>query len=305
MPSTSTHADWPANACWTRSLCRAAWAPAAELGVHPVGQTGVLCDEQARRQLVVLGLGDQVRGEIGRIGGAVGDDRDLGRAVFPVGANDAAQHPLRGGDVDVARPGDDVGSRAIARAVAEHRQRLGAADRMHLTDAEQRAGREHDGVGQAAVVRLRRRRDRDGFHPGGLGRDDVHHYGRGIGDQPAGHVDAGRPTGTNRVMTERPGAGELQVERGRHLRFVHEPDPPGCLFKRGPHSGVERGERVIENLGRDPGCGQVHAVELSGVLAHRLRAPGPDRFADRSDERHRRLDVEQRPRQHVGERGPG
>ena len=39
--------------------------------------------------------------------------------------------------------------------------RLRAADRVHLADAEQRAGGQHRRVRQAAVVGLRRRRHRD------------------------------------------------------------------------------------------------------------------------------------------------
>jgi hypothetical protein len=40
--------------------------------------------------------------------------------------------------------------------VAEHRDRLGTADGVDLGDAQQGTGREHAGVGQAAVVALRR-----------------------------------------------------------------------------------------------------------------------------------------------------
>ena len=44
--------------------------------------------------------------------------------------------------------GDALG---VVAAVREHGDRLGAADGVHLVDAEQRAGGEHPGVRQAAV----------------------------------------------------------------------------------------------------------------------------------------------------------
>ena len=71
------------------------------------------------------------------------------------------QDALGGGDVDVAGAGDHVDRGALVGAVGEHRQRLGAADRVHLGDAEQRAGGEDGRVRQAAELLLRRGRDRD------------------------------------------------------------------------------------------------------------------------------------------------
>jgi hypothetical protein len=86
-----------------------------------------------------------------RVRGVVGDDRDLGRAGLGVGADGAEQQPLGRRDVDVARAGDDIRGRAVRRAVGEHGDRLGAAGRVHLGDAEQRARGQHGRMRQAAV----------------------------------------------------------------------------------------------------------------------------------------------------------
>ena len=55
-------------------------------------------------QRVVLGLADQVGGDVHRVGGVVGEDRDLGRAGLGVDADHAAcSSRLAAVDVDVAR----------------------------------------------------------------------------------------------------------------------------------------------------------------------------------------------------------
>ena len=106
-----------------------------------------------------------------------------------VDADHAAQQPLGRRDVDVARPHHEVGRLAVVGAVGEHRDRLGAADRVHLVDAEQGAGREDDRVRQAVVVPLRRAGDGQRPDTGDLGGHDVHHDARRVGHQPARHVE--------------------------------------------------------------------------------------------------------------------
>ena len=107
--------------------------------------------------------------EVHAVGGAVGDDADLGGPVLPVDAAGALEDSLGGGHVHVARAGDHVDGRALVGAVGEHRQGLGAAGRVYLGDAEQRAGGEHRGVRQPAEFLLRRASDGDGPDVGGLG----------------------------------------------------------------------------------------------------------------------------------------
>src|SRR5699024_3594378 len=48
------------------------------LGLDTADGLGIVGDQHARREWIVLGLGDEVRGDIGRIGGGVGEVRDLG-----------------------------------------------------------------------------------------------------------------------------------------------------------------------------------------------------------------------------------
>ena len=108
---------------------------------------------------------------------------------------------------------------ALVGAVGEHREGLRAADRVHLGDAEQRAGGEDGGVRQAAELLLRRGGDGDLLDAGRLRRDDVHDHGRRVGDEAAGDVDAGP------LDRDEPG-GNAEAGRGlgvpalRELRLV-------------------------------------------------------------------------------------
>ena len=129
----------------------------AELGVDRVEQLALVGDQQAAGELVVLGLRDQVSGKVGRVGA-----ESSARMPISVGPASASMpttplHQTLGRrDVDVAGPGHDVDrldhSPFSGTAVGEHRDRLGAADRVDLVDAEQRARGQHGGVRQAAEV---------------------------------------------------------------------------------------------------------------------------------------------------------
>ena len=132
-----------------------------QLGLDLVGQPLRRRDQHAGGQRVVLGLADQVGGDVRRVGGVVGEDRDLGRPGLGVDADHALEQPLGGDGVDVAGPGDQVDPAAGSGAVGEHRDRLGAADGVHLVDPEQRAGGQDRRVRQPAVLPLRRRGERD------------------------------------------------------------------------------------------------------------------------------------------------
>jgi hypothetical protein len=167
-----------------------------------VGEAGVGGDQQARRQRVVLRLGDQVGGDEAWDSGVVGDDRHLGRARLPVGADGPEQQPFGGRDVHVAGAGDDVGSRAVGGAVGEHGDRLRAAGRVHLLDAEHGANGEDDRVRPPAVCCFGRRGDGDLRDPGHLGGDHVHDHRGGDRDQPAGYVHA-RPADGDIALGDR------------------------------------------------------------------------------------------------------
>ena len=134
--------------CLVAATCGSSSFSTASASSHGVG------DEDGGGQRVVLGLADQVGGDVHRVGGGVREDRDLGRAGLGVDADAAREVALGGGDPDVAGAGDHVGGRAGLGAVREHRDGLGAAGRVHLVDAEQRAGGEDRGVRQAAELLL-------------------------------------------------------------------------------------------------------------------------------------------------------
>ncbi len=89
----------------------------------------------------MLGLADEIGRDMHRIGGVVGEYRDLGGAGFGVDADNAAHQSLGCGDVDVARAGDDVHAldAEVRIAVGGQRDRLRPAGCVDLGDAEQRA----------------------------------------------------------------------------------------------------------------------------------------------------------------------
>jgi hypothetical protein len=269
-----------------------------QLTVDTVGQAGIDGDQQAGGQRVVLGLGHQVRRDQHRVGRPVGDDRDLGRPRLCVGPDPAEQQPLGRGHVDVARPADDVRGRAVRGPVAEHRDRLRAAGRVHLGDPEQRARRQHRGVGQAATLGTRRRGHGDLGDPRHLGRDHVHHHRGWIGDQAARHVDTGA---VHRHVTLGDGGfvGNRGDGVGRELRLVHQPRPPRRLLQRRLDVGTELGERIGQRVARDPGAGQVHTVEPLGLVPDRCGAAQPHVLADWPDRVQRCLDVKPGPGQHL------
>jgi hypothetical protein len=178
--------------------------------VHPVGETRIRGDQQARGQRVVLSLGDQVSRDELRVRGVVGDDRDLGRAGLGVRADRAEQQPLGRRHVDVPRAGDGVHGGTVGRAVPEHGDGLRPAGGVDLVDTEQRARGEHRRAGQAIL--LRRRGHRDLRHPGHLGGDHVHQHRGRVGDQSPRDVHAGPAHGDIAL-----GHGGSGADAGHHV----------------------------------------------------------------------------------------
>ncbi len=262
-----------------------------ELALDLVGQPLGRGDEDGGGQRVVLGLAHQVGGDVGGVGGVVGEDGDLGGPGLGVDADPAAQQPLGGGDVDVAGTGDEVDLGARPDAVGEHRDRLGAADGVHLGDAEQRAGREDAGMRQPAVVLLGRAGQRDRADAGGLRRHHVHDYGAQQRRQAARHVEpdpAHRHLAVHDPGARREVGGDVVLQLGR----AGQAQPADRLLEGGTDRRVEllqrRGQRGLGH----PDVVAAHAVEALVVVEHRLETPGADRLADRVHRRDRRLDVE-------------
>ncbi len=243
----------------------------------------------------MLGLADQVGGHVARVGGQVGEDGDLGGPGLGVDADPALEQPLGRDHVDVARPGDHVHRAAAGlagtRAVGEHRDRLGAADRVDLLHAEQRARGQHGRVRQAAEVPLRRRGDRDPGHAGDLRRNHVHHHGRGIDRQAARHVEPD-PVHRHPALGDHAAGHHDRLHVAPLLVGVHLAHPPDRLLECGPHLWVERGQRLADGLRGNPQRAQPHAVEALAVFDQRRLAAMAYVLADRADGLDGRLDVE-------------
>ena len=77
-----------------RSTCLVAATWVGQLGLDRVGQLRAGRDQHRGGDRVVLGLADQVGGDVRRVGGVVGEDRDLGRAGLGVDADAALEQPL-------------------------------------------------------------------------------------------------------------------------------------------------------------------------------------------------------------------
>ena len=189
-------------------------------------------------------------------------------------------------------PGHEVDPRAGADAVGEHRDRLGAADGVHLVDAEQRARREDRRVRQAAVLLLRRRRQRDRADAGHLGGDDVHQH---AGDQrrdAAGHVEAdpvdrhlavGHAWHRRRARWSRP--APARPRRWPAAGGSTPPARPGCRGRGWPARPRSASGGTRMSVWVTPSYCSRH-------LQDRLEPAGADRLADRVHRRDRRLDVE-------------
>ncbi len=72
---------------------------------------------------------------------------------------------------------------------------------------------------------------------------------------------------------------------------MYPPCAPDGLLEGGSDLGAEAGQGLLEGLVRDPGGGQVHAVEAGGVLADGGGAAVPHVLAEGADLRDGRLDV--------------
>ena len=109
--------------------------------VDRVGQVDAGRDKNAGGHHVVLGLADEIGGNVDRVSGVVGEDRDLGGTGFSASMPTSPRHrPLGGSDIDVAGTGDEVdrdklGSIGVGSAVGKEGDALSAADGPHLVDA--------------------------------------------------------------------------------------------------------------------------------------------------------------------------
>lgn len=238
-------------------------------------------DQDGGGERVVLGLADQVGGDVHRVGGVVGEDRDLGGPGLGVDADLAGEVALGGGDPDVAGPGDHVRGRAGLGAVGEHRDGLGTADGIDLVDAEQGAGGEDRRVREPVELDLRRRGERDGLDPGLLGGHHVHDHGRRV-HGPATRGVQPHPVHRHPLLGDRAAGHDLGGVGRTALLAVDEPGAPDGLLQGRADLRVEPLQRVTEGLDRDPYLLQAYAVELLGEVDQRRVAPMMHGLADRT-----------------------
>ena len=139
-----------------------------------VREVRVACHQQAGGRGVVLGLGDEVRGEELRDGGIVGEDAYLGGAGGEVDLHLVPQHHLGTGDEDVAGA-DDLLDGLDALGTEGHRgdglRPAGLVDLVDARDIGSDEGERIDGCGRAHD---------DLVDSGYACGDDGHEHGAGI-----------------------------------------------------------------------------------------------------------------------------
>ena len=280
-----------------RSVCLVRCDLGLQLALDRVGQLGRVGDQHGGGEGVVLGLADQVGGDVDRVGGGVGEDRDLGRAGLGVDADHALEQAFGGGDVDVAGAGDEVDRSALLGAVGEHRDRLRAARGVHLVDAEQRARGEDGRVRQPAELLLRGRGDRERADAGLLRGHDVHDHAGGVDGLAARDVQAD-PLDGHPPLGDGAARHDLRGHVGAALVAVDEAGAADALLQRVTHGRVEVVEGLPDRLGGHPRGRELHAVETRGVLPYGRGSAMSHVVADRPHLLQGGLDVELGSRQH-------
>ncbi|MNT36505.1 hypothetical protein D3C72_1725910 [compost metagenome] len=122
---------------------------AIDLALHGIEVRGVRAQQDALRQLVMLGLAEEVHGHpVGRRG-AVGQHQDFARARDHVDAHGAEHALLGAGHIGVAGAGDLVHLGHGGRAVGQRGHGLGAADGEGPRHARYIGGGQHQLVALA------------------------------------------------------------------------------------------------------------------------------------------------------------
>lgn len=266
--------------------------------LHRLGEVHGVGDQDGGGQRVVLGLADQVGGDVHRVGGGVGEDGDLGGAGLRVDADAALEQALGRGDPDVAGAGDHAHRTALLGAVGEHRDGLGAARGVHLVDAEQRARGEDRRVREPAELLLRRRGHGHRADLGLLRGHHVHHHGGRVDRASAGNVQTD-PLDRHPALGDRAARHDLRGVVGTALLAVDEPGAADRLLQRGPHLRVQLLQGPGQRLGRDAYPVDGDAVELLRVVDQCRGATMLHVLADRAHRLQCGLDVELGPGQQV------
>ena len=233
-------------------------------GFDLVGVALVERDQVAACQRVVLGLGHEVDGHHGGVGGLIGHDAHLGGAGDHIDSHVAGDDLLRSRHERVARTCDLADRLDGLGAVGQRRHGLRAAYRVDLGDAGQAAGLEHHRV-DAAV--LGGRRDaHDALDAGDRGGQGVHEHRGRVQRAAAGHVDA------NAFKR-----GDLRTDQGAvlahgepallDLTLVELANLLGGLLERLLGFGIDLRRGGLDGLGRHAEVLDGNAVEALGQLA--------------------------------------
>ena len=226
---------------------------------HGIGQ------QDGGSQLVVLGLTEQVGGNVSRVGGVIGNDQHLGRACDHVNIDRAERQLLGCRNKGVARADDLVHLRDKTCAVGQRGNRLRAADGNNGIYTGDLRRRKHF-VGHV----FGRRRDHNQLtDTGNLGRNGVHQHTRRIRRCAARHInaDARKPA---HGLTERFASRAVPLPRFDEHLLVVVADVRRRLFQRRDQLRVAGVVRIVQHLRLD----NVRrlAVKPLGVLHDRIPA---------------------------------
>ena len=232
----------------------------------------------------MLGLTDEVGHDVVRPRGRVGDDEDLGGSGLGIDADDTLHGALGRGDVEIARPGDDLHGLEpeVVDTVGESADRARAAHGVDLVDAEQRRRAEDGRVHRPCELRLRRRRERDRGDAGDLSGHDVHDDARGIHGLATRHVEADTAHRLPSLHDARASChlGDLL---GRHLRSRRPPHALDRELQGRTYPGIERGLGVTQLRQADPHVRRSHVVEALGLIEQSGTAAVADILNDSVD----------------------
>jgi hypothetical protein len=225
----------------------------------------------------VFGLADEVCHDELRARTGIGDDEDLGGTGLRVDPRATADDALRRGDVDVARPGDDLhGVEAERRdAVGQRADGARTAHRVHLGDSEQAGRAEDRRVDGSAELTLRRRHERDGTDTGHLRGHHVHHDARRIDGLAPGHVEPDPVDRLPSLLDDGARAQGCTCGR-RNLRPCGQAHAIDRGFEGCTHLGIELCHRLVDLALLDAEGPRCDTVESHGLVEDRVLSPRHD-----------------------------
>lgn len=232
----------------------------------------------------VFGLGQHVDGDVGGVGGVVGDDDHFAGAGERIDIDDAVDLFFGEGDEEVPGADDLVDGGEGVAAICHRGDGLGTAAAVDLTDPEFVAGRQHHRV--VGAERGWRRDDGDFGDPRDLGGDDGHQHGRGVGGGATGDTDADAAEWQVTLGQRHAGLGG-----GRHVvvedALLETLDPLADAADGGEEFRVGRGVGLGELFGGDAEGlgGEFGVIEGRCVTQQRGGPVGADVAADPFDHR--------------------